>query len=86
MTEAFIRDMAERFGLTVTKRVQTGDATHHFADFELSGVPDRVRAAWEGMKQGARHRDFDRLTYADNPDHDDYGKPFIACGSVWCEV
>ncbi len=78
--------MAERFGLSVLKRVQTGTAARHFADFELSGPADRIFAAWEGMKQHVRHRDFDRITYGDNPDHADYGKPFIACGSVWCEV
>jgi hypothetical protein len=86
MTETFLRAVAERYGLAVLKRVQTGSSTRHFADFELTHPDaDLVRHAWEVTSMKGRGPAFDRLTYTDNPDHEDCGKPFIECKSVWCE-
>lgn len=85
MTEKFIRDMAERFGLTVLKRITTGNEKAHFATFELTGTSGRLHDAWESMKYKGRGRDFDRLTWSDNREHPDYVRSYIECSSVWCE-
>jgi hypothetical protein len=84
MSEQFLRDLAERFGLDVLKRITTGPATGgHFATFELSGV--RVEDAWATVRAHGRGKDFDKLTRATNPEHAQFGLLFIECSSVWCE-
>lgn len=83
MTEQQIRELAERYGLTVFKRITTGNDKQHFATFELTGP--RVRDAWPAY-QAAACKGMARLTNVDSQEHPDYGKPFIDLQSVWCEV
>lgn len=83
MSEQHIRAMAERFGLTVQKRITTGSEKSGFATFELSGVDHNIRAAWESLKNERRSAAFDRLEVVSNPDHPDHGKPYIRLESVW---
>ncbi len=81
MTEDRIREVAERYGLAVHKRITTGSATEHFATFELSGAPEQIDAAWEVLKPAMRHRDFDYTRHSDAD-----GSRYIGLESVWCEV
>lgn len=90
MTEKFVREVAERFGLEVLKRITTGSAYHHFATFELSGPAERVRDAWPviAAKSGetlGRLGAMDSVQHVSNPEHPDHNKPYIECGSIWCE-
>lgn len=80
MTEQQLRDLAARFGLTVEKRITTGNERTHFATFELSG--DRVRDAWPVIK-GDEHPAI--LRTPSNPEYPDR-RPYIEVESVWCEV
>jgi hypothetical protein len=80
MTEQFIRDVAERFGLEVLKRITTGNDKSHFATFELTGL--RVRDAWPVIKDASeRGIAFDYIRTSDAED-----TLYIGCESVWCEV
>lgn len=87
MNEGWIRLLAERYGLTVAKRITTGNEAKHFATFSLSG--DRCRDAWPSVQDAARaggtHRDFYRFTTPTNPEFSDR-RPYIEIESVWCEV
>lgn len=85
MTEQFVRDLAERYGLTVLKRITTGTPLTHFATFELSGPEDRIRAAWPPVYDAA-DRGMARVLHVENPGHKDYAKPYIEIESVWCET
>jgi hypothetical protein len=85
MSEQFIRAIAERYGLTVQKRITTGSELKGFATFELSGTDHNIRAAWEPLKAEGRGPAFDALTHVSNPDHPDHGKPYIRLESVWFE-
>lgn len=83
MTELFIRDVAGQLGLTVLKRVTTGDERSGFATFELSGPADKLHAAWQDLSRHSRGPAFDRVTRVSNPEHPDHGKLYIALESVY---
>jgi hypothetical protein len=83
MTEQFIRETAERFGLEVLKRITTGTDQAGFATFELSGPEASICAAWAALKPHGKGPDFDGIRHVSNPDHPDLGKPYIECGSVY---
>ncbi len=85
MTEQLIRQVAERTGCAVLKRVTEGCGNKHFATFELDGEHDALRAAWELLRPHARGYAFDSIRAVNNPDHERYGQPYIELGSVWCE-
>ncbi len=51
LTEQRIREVADKFGLTVLKRVTTGNERAGFATFELSG--SRVFDAWRVIHNAA---------------------------------
>lgn len=89
MTEQQIRDLATRHGLTVEKRITTGNSAKHFATFELFKIG--LIDAWQEVR---RTEDPDRLRgdppltrilHADVKDHPHYGKPFIEFQCIWCE-
>ncbi len=83
LLETTISEIAERYGLAVFKRVQTGNFVRHFADFEVTG--ERVLAAWPEFRaftEGPKAI----LDHVDNQEHPDYGKAFISIQSVWCEL
>ncbi len=82
MTEAFLREIATRYGLEVLKRVTTGTEKAGFATFELSGHPERVRDAYPEVK-AAGHR-FTKLTKPTNPDHE--GGQYIEVDSVYVDA
>ena len=88
MTEHFIRAVAQRYGLTVLRRITTGTPTRGFATFELTGPAEKVVAAWptisERGRDEKRSRDFDRMTMTDDH-HPEAGQPFIECSSVWID-
>lgn len=81
MTEKFLLDLAERYGLNVLKRITTGEQAKHFATFELSG--DRCADAWSAIKDKAA-RGFAKFAAPSNPDFKDK-RPYIEVQSVWCE-
>ena len=84
ITEEFLRDVADRHGLQVDKRITTGTDRCHFATFDLSGPAEQVRAAWSEVKPRACP-DFASLTHVSNKEHPRYGEPYIECQSVWCD-
>ncbi len=87
MTEQKIRQIAEAHGLSVLKRVTTGNAAQHFATFELSGSGAGARAnAFDELREGEtfdaqRMVSFERCT---NPASLDWIQQFIRIESVWC--
>lgn len=86
MTEQLIRQTAEAFGLSVLKRIDTGNAQRHFATFELSGDVLSLNRAWDRLASAYRGPSFDRKLRVENPEHLDAGLPYIELSSVWCEV
>lgn len=79
MTEQYIRDVAEMFGLKVDKRITTGTEREGFATFELSGEPEKVLAAWPDLSgKDGRGPAF---CYVRRSDAD--GKNYIGIESVW---
>lgn len=87
MTEEWIRQTAENFGLKVLKRVTTGTEKSGFATFEITGEEFQLFAAWECFKDRASEENWPwcRLTHVDVKDHPNYGRPFIQIESVWFE-
>ncbi len=82
-TEKQIREVAERFGLEVYKRITTGNDHAHFATFELTGPAERIRAARPCLDIP---KDFGGIVRTSNRIHPDFGKPYVEVQSVWCEV
>lgn len=81
MTEQEIRALADRYGMTVDKRITTGSMTRHFATFEVSGL--RANEVWACVVHSPG---LHRLCVVSNPDHPDHGKLYVQFESVWCEV
>ncbi len=80
--EGRIRELANRHGLGVLKRITTGGAQSHFATFELCGEMPAVRGAWPEVEAGF---EMASVQHGNNPDHPGYCKPFIVIESVWCD-
>ena len=85
LTEQQIRDLADRHGLAVDKRITTGERrTGHFAEFVLYGPEPATAAAYAEVRPAFYPR-AGFLAYASptNPDYPDR-RPFVEFSSVWC--
>lgn len=82
MTDATIAAVTEKYGLTVNKRVTTGQPKgDHFGVYELSG---KDYAILREAAQELRHTFGEvQVLFVNVKEHPDYGKPYIEVESVW---
>ena len=93
MSKVQLNEILARFGLTIqTTRQTTGNSRAGFYTYEIGvGAPfDTLRKActvivdcW-GLPNSTK-ADFCRITFVDNPDHEDHNKPYLLVQSFWAE-